>query len=37
MNDTSSCSTISSDPIIGYKNKARYTPVDYRELFAIKA
>ena len=37
MSYTSSVSSISSNPIIGYKNKMRYTPVDYRELFALKA
>ena len=37
MSDASSCSSLSSNGIIGYKEKQRYTAVDYHELFALKA
>ena len=37
MSNDSSCSLLFSNPIIGYKERQRYTAVDYCELFALKA
>ena len=37
MSDTSSYLSISNDKITGYKNETGYTPVDYRDFFALKA
>ena len=37
MSDDSSYSSLSSNRIIGYKERQRFTPIDYRELFALKA
>ena len=37
MSDALSCSSLSSNRIIGYKERQRYTAVDYCELFALKA